>query len=129
MATLADIVIDALQPAALARFWANALSGYAVRPYDEAEIERLRRLGYTPETDPAVAVDGPGPTLFFQRTDATKTQRNRVHLDLDCDAPEQEISRLVALGASVRDVHRDFTVMLDPEGNEFCIKTPGAMAP
>lgn len=124
MAVLAEIVIDAVRPPALARFWAQALAGYAVRPYDNAEIERLRQHGHTPETDPAVAVDGPGPTLFFQRTEAAKAQRNRMHLDLACEAVEPEQRRLMTLGATVRDVRPGFTVMLDPEGNEFCLKAP-----
>jgi hypothetical protein len=34
------------------------------------------------------------------------------------------VARLEALGARVRDVHADFTVMLDPEGNEFCVQEP-----
>ena len=29
-----------------------------------------------------------------------------------------------ALGAGVRDEHDTFTVMLDPEGNEFCVLDP-----
>ena len=45
MARLKDIVIDADHPAALARFWAAALDGYAVAPYDDAEIVRLLALG------------------------------------------------------------------------------------
>ena len=38
MGKLREIVIDADHPAALARFWAAAVDGYAVRPYDEDEI-------------------------------------------------------------------------------------------
>ena len=97
------------------------LEGYAVRPYDDAEIEHLARLGRTPETDPAVAVDGPGPTLFFQETETPKTTRNRVHLDVSTDDRSAEVARLKALGGSVRDEHDTHTVMLDPEGNEFCV--------
>lgn len=122
MADLAEIVFDSLEPAQLARFWAAALHGYAVRPYDAAEIERLASLGFTPETDPSVAVDGPGPTLFFQRVGEPKTLRNRVHLDLTTADRVDEVARLTELGAHVRDEHDTFTVMLDPEGNEFCVR-------
>ncbi len=122
MARLEEIVIDALHPAALARFWGAVLDGYAVRAYDAAEIDRLARLGFTPETDPAVALDGDGPTLFFQRADAPKAGKNRIHLDLSCTSRSAEIARLERLGARVRDAHATHTVMLDPEGNEFCIK-------
>ena len=120
MARLKEIVIDAAHPAALARFWAAALDGYAVRAYDEDEIARLAGLGFTPETDPGVMVDGPGPSFCFQRKQEPKTQRNRVHLDLVGPRPT-EVARLTVLGARIRDEHDGFTVMLDPEGNEFCV--------
>jgi hypothetical protein len=126
-----DIVIDARHPASLARFWAEALDGYAVRAYDTAEIERLAELGLTPETDPTVAVDGPGPTIFVQQMSEPKRARNRVHLDLvGLENREIEVGRLCALGARVRDPldargpRHDHTVMLDPEGNEFCVRDP-----
>ena len=119
-----DIVFDAVDGPALARFWAAALEGYAVRPYDDAEIERLAALGFTPETDPSVAVDGPGPTLWFQRCSEPKLVRNRVHLDLAGGPRRAEVERLCALGATLRDEHDDHTVLLDPEGNEFCVREP-----
>jgi hypothetical protein len=122
LADLAEIVFDSLEPAQLARFWAAALNGYVVRPYDAAEIERLAALGYTPDSDPSVAVDGPGPTLFFQRCSEVKTLRNRVHLDLASVNRVDEVARLIELGAHVRNEHDAFTVMLDPEGNEFCVR-------
>jgi hypothetical protein len=124
MATLREIVFDAHDPPALARFWAAALDGYAVRPYDDEEIARLARLGHTPATDPNVAVDGPGPTLFFQRRAGHEPARGRIHLDVRCASRTAEIPRLEGLGARVRDVHDAYTVMLDPEGNAFCVQGP-----
>lgn len=122
MARIREIVFDCRHPATLARFWAAALDGYAVRSYDDAEIARLAALGFTPETDPTVGVDGPGPTLFFQRVEREpKTARNRVHLDVSSPRRGDEVARLQALGATVRDQHDTYTVMLDPEGNEFCV--------
>jgi hypothetical protein len=50
MATIGDIVVDCARPASLARFWAAALDDYAVAPYDEAEIERLRASASTTST-------------------------------------------------------------------------------
>jgi Glyoxalase-like domain len=122
MARIREIVIDSLHPAALARFWAAALDGYEVRAYDEAELARLASLGLSPETDPTVLVDGPGPILCFQKVDAVNTARDRIHLDVVGLARDQEVARLVALGARVRDRHDSFTVMLDPEGNQFCVQ-------
>jgi Glyoxalase-like domain len=116
-----EIVIDSAKPAELARFWARVLGGYALRPYDAAELARLAALDLTPETDPIVMVDGPGPTLCFQHTREPKAGRNRLHLDLAGAVRPAEIARLIELGATVRDHHDRYSVMLDPEGNEFCV--------
>lgn len=124
MARIREIVIDSLDPPALARFWAAALDGYAVRPYDEAEIARLAAKGRTPETDPAVALDGPGPIIFFQEVSEPKASRNRLHFDLVGGSRPAEVERLCALGATVRDEHDTYSVLLDPEGNEFCVLDP-----
>jgi hypothetical protein len=125
MVRIRDIVIDSQHPAALARFWAAALDGYQVRPYDAAEIARLATLGFTPETDPTVMVDGPGPTLCFQAMPGRTERRNRWHLDLAGGPREREVERLCALGASVREVRDGWTTLLDPEGNPFCVLDPG----
>ncbi len=124
MSRIHSITVDAAHPASLARFWAEALEGYAVRAYDDAEIARLAALGLTPETDPTVMVDGPGPTLCFQQVDGPASGRNRWHLDLRSGPREREVERLCALGAVVRDVHPEWTTLLDPEGNPFCVLDP-----
>jgi hypothetical protein len=121
VATLREIVIDAERPSALARFWAAVLDGYAVRPYDEAEIARLAAKGLTPETDPSVLVDGPGPILCFHQVRERKTGPNRLHLDVECEDQRKEVARLRALGATVKRESGIFVVMQDPEGNEFCV--------
>ena len=41
MGSIREIVFDCETPSALARFWAEMLDGYAVRSYDQAEIDRL----------------------------------------------------------------------------------------
>ncbi len=126
MARLRDIVIDARHPAALARFWAAALAGYAIRPYDEAEIARLAEIGLTPETDTAVAIDGPGPTIFVQQWAEGPQGRSALHLDLaPVGSRSEEVARLCALGATVRDERPDHTVLLDPEGHAFCVLDAG----
>jgi hypothetical protein len=124
VARFRDIVIDCDDAAALARFWAAALDGDQVRAYDDDEIARLASAGYTPATDPAVAVDGPGPTIFFQQVPGERPARNRLHFDLVGEDRATEIARLRALGASTREERRDHTVMLDPEGNTFCVLDP-----
>ncbi|WFR67066.1 hypothetical protein P9139_21425 [Curtobacterium flaccumfaciens] len=42
MSVVADVVLDSERPSLLARYWAEALDGYEVAPYDEDEPERLR---------------------------------------------------------------------------------------
>ena len=129
MAQLHDIVFDSAHPAATARFWAAALDGYAVAPYDEAELARLRALGIDgPEDDPTVLVQpaGQGPRLWFQLVPERKRVKNRVHLDLRAIDVEAEVIHLTGLGASVLSRHDDHTLLADPEGNEFCLFPLGA---
>jgi hypothetical protein len=122
MAQLRDIVIDCSHPASLARFWAAALDGYAVAPYDDDEIERLRSLGITDlQDDPTVIVEGPGPRLFLQRVPEAKPGKNRLHLDLTSADAEAEVDRLVRIGASVLDQYKSHVTLADPQGNEFCV--------
>ena len=122
MAQLRDIVIDCSHPASLAGFWAAALDGYAVAPYDSEEIERLRSLGITDlEDDPMVIVEGPGPRVFLQRVPEAKRAKNRVHLDLATASLEKEVDRLVGLGASVVERYESHVTLTDPQGSEFCL--------
>ncbi len=125
MAQLRDIVIDCSHPASLARFWAAALDGYAIAPYDAEEIERLRSLGITDlEDDPSVLVEGPGPRLFLQVVPEAKQAKNRVHLDLTAAKPEDELARLCRLGARVITRYESHVLLTDPQGNEFCVMLP-----
>jgi hypothetical protein len=69
------------------------------------------------------------PTLWLQRTDTPKNNKNRYHPDLrpgDGDGDvEAEVQRLIDLGARRADVGQTgreaFVVLADPEDNEFCI--------
>lgn len=121
MGRLSEIVFESRTPSALARFWAAALDGYAVRAYDRAEIERLAGLGLTPETDPTVLVDGPGPSLCFHHVPTRDYSNNRVHLDIAAADRPAEVRRLLTLGAEVQREVGAYTVMQDPEGNQFCV--------
>ena len=114
MTSLVDALnVDCRDPRLLADFWSEVL-GYALDEEDEVS---------------AAIVPGPGapgwPMLFFVVPEG-KTVKNRLHLDLS--PPETmaaEVERLVAAGATVQgrvDEGGSFwTVMLDPEGNEFCV--------
>lgn len=125
MAKLHDVVFDCSHPASLARFWAEALDGYEVAPYDDEELERLRREGIEdPEDDPSVLVQpvsGAAPRLFFNKVPERKKTKNRVHLDLWAEDVEAEVERLTRMGASRKARVQDWVAMADPEGNEFDI--------
>jgi hypothetical protein len=132
MAAIRDVIFDSRHPASIARFWASAIDGYQVAPYDDAELARLRTMGVNdPEDDPAVLVEpvtGRGPRLFFQLVPEARTVKNRVHLDLqDADA-DAEADRLTRLGARILARHQDWVTLADPEGNEFCIQRTVATA-
>ena len=70
-----------------------------------------------------------GPHLGFQQVPEPKTLKNRVHLDLGAPDPAALITRAVELGATrLRDYDESgfrWTVLTDPEGNEFCIGAGG----
>ena len=88
---------------------------------NRAELARLEGLGLTPATDPSVPIDGDGPTIWFQKSETATSSRNRVHLDIRTTGRKALVDRVIALGGRVRDEHDGYTVMLDPEGNQFCI--------
>ncbi len=127
------IVFDCRDAAPLARFWAAALD-WSVAPYDEIELARLSAKGITdPEEDPTVMVEPPEgsdlPVLFFTEVPEGKVTKNRVHLDVLADDDlEGEVERLEELGASINNWAEGdggvWCVMLDPEGNEFCVMPP-----
>jgi predicted enzyme related to lactoylglutathione lyase len=110
------IVIDAHDLPRLARFWTQAL-GWRVLSEQRREIV----IG-TSETAPI--------GICFMPVTEAKTVKNRVHLDLTTAAADrdQEIERLLALGAQRVDIGQtgaeSWTVLADPEGNEFCVVRP-----
>jgi len=108
---IVNVTIDCRSPSQLVRFWA------AVLDYDVQHDEDL----YGALTDPT----GRGPRLRFQVVPEEKVVKNRVHLDVAVPDRDAEIERLVELGGiRLRDVEEDgdaWTVLQDPEGNEFCV--------
>ncbi|MFF1868534.1 VOC family protein [Streptomyces sp. CB03911] len=114
--SLHHIVIDAHDLPALARFWAAVL-GWQILS------EREREVVIGPDATAPVGI------CFMPVTDR-KTTKNRLHLDLTAAAEdrEDEIERILALGARRADVGQrgdeSWTVLVDPEGNEFCVVRP-----
>jgi predicted enzyme related to lactoylglutathione lyase len=113
---LHHIVIDTHDLPGLARFWTQAL-GWRVLS------ERDQEIVIGPDVTAPVGI------CFMPVTDA-KTVKNRVHLDLTTSAADRdaEIGRLLALGARRVDIgqtgQESWTVLADPEGNEFCVVRP-----
>ena len=124
MSHLVGIVLDCRQASKLARFWEVAL-GWRIRPYDEAEVDRLAALGLTPETDPMVAIDSPDGSLVFfvQEVPEPRTVKNRMHVDVQL-RDQAHFDELIGLGATVLSEYDGWRLMADPEGNEFCAKHP-----
>jgi predicted enzyme related to lactoylglutathione lyase len=121
--TLDTVTVDCADPRRLAEFWAASLAWVVDDTDDEGAFIRPPQGGHGSDGE-AVAARPTG--LFFQKVPEPKTMKNRVHLDLrPPDSMAAEVERSKALGATVRervDVEGSFwTVMLDPEGNEFCI--------
>ena len=95
-----------------------------------------RALGYVPREDPEddwavlVPVSGPGPRISLGLSRTPIQPHPRVHLDLYAgDAADQaaEVERLIALGAQRNDIGQGdvpWEVMVDPEGNDFCVLSP-----
>jgi hypothetical protein len=126
MATHWTLGCDAVDPQRIASFWIEAL-GYIDEPgYNEVDGASI--------IDP----DGKGPAISFLKVPELKTAKNRMHIDVRVageppwDMAERDqlirtkVSELIAAGAATvrvdsEGVHIDHVVMLDPEGNEFCV--------
>ncbi len=140
MAPRFQVTIDCADPDRLARFWAFAL-GYKLQdppPGFATWPDFLTSIG-VPEPDwnsrsAIVDPEGAGSRVFFQRVPEPKTAKNRLHLDIApyaADDQAAEVARLEAAGARRIDIgqgNTPWTVMADPEGNEFCVlRSPGEL--
>lgn len=143
MAVTVQVSVDCADPAALSRFWAEAL-GYEVDAppkgfdswdafLDAQGVPAELRNEYSACSDP----DGRGTRLFFHRVPEPKAGKNRLHLDVRA-APglegearmarlRERAAELEGIGATrIREAEPEgfdagFIVMADPEGNEFCL--------
>jgi predicted enzyme related to lactoylglutathione lyase len=113
---IAAVVVDCVDPRAMARFWGSAMDWTLHEVTDDGAALR--------------SAEGVGPYLEFIRTPDVKSGWNRVHLDVrpyPGDDAAAEAARLQSLGAAVIDLGESvsWTVLADPEGNEFCLLAPG----
>ena len=105
-----QVVVDAVDPVALGRWWAKAL-GWVVLNNAPEEFE------IRPTADRL-------PGMIFEPVREAKGGKNRLHLDFRPDDQQAEVARLLALGARHADVgqgKQSWVVLADPEGNEFCV--------
>jgi predicted enzyme related to lactoylglutathione lyase len=119
-AAILNITLDCADARAQASFWAAAL-GWTAREQDDVP----GHVEYLVES-PA----GRFPRLYFTTVPEPKTTKNRLHLDLipPGDDPQQELTRLTGLGATVLDDQppgAGWLILADPEGNEFCLEGAG----
>ncbi|TNU73885.1 VOC family protein [Miniimonas arenae] len=120
-----SVVVETTQPRHLADWWARALDWETVYEADDEVVIVPRWARELSEQLPFHRVP---PGLVFVLVEHEKTTKNRLHLDLaphTSDDRDAEIARLESLGATRVDVgqSRDvsWTVLADPEGNEFCV--------
>jgi hypothetical protein len=113
------VVIDCADPAALGRWWSEALGWpVAFEAHDEVVVE--------PSDDDACHDLG----LVFGEVPEPKRHKNRVHLDLASRSVTNQteiVDRLLAMGATHADVGQedvDWVVLSDPAGNELCVLGP-----
>ncbi len=113
-----QVAVDCKDAALLSDFWSEAL-GYAKEDWGEEYGAAV--------FDP----DGAELRIVFLPVPEHKVVKNRVHLDVRTkDSTRQaEVGRLVDLGAKeieTKSISTDtwnstWTIMQDPEGNEFCV--------
>ena len=101
---LYEIGIDAVDPKPVARWWADVLGA----TYGEHEEEAWAWVEDIP--------GAPFECLTFAAVPEPKAVKNRIHWDVQTD----DVQLLVEAGATILDEQPRWTVMADPEGNEFC---------
>jgi hypothetical protein len=111
------LIVDCSDPGRLARFWAEAL-GWVISRDEDPE--------WVVEPSEGSREDCVVPDLLFIKVPEPKTTKNRLHVDLRPEDQATELARLEGLGATRIDVgqgaDRDWVVLADPEGNEFCLQ-------
>lgn len=120
-ARIAAVTFDCDDALVVGRFWSAALG----RPLDPRASSDFASIGMPEHRDTNGWRLDEEPTLLFAKVPERKVAKNRMHVDLAAPDREAEVTRLAELGATrVADVDEwgyEWTVMQDPEGNEFCV--------
>ncbi|MDP9823346.1 hypothetical protein J2S59_003155 [Nocardioides massiliensis] len=110
---LENLVLDAVEPQRLGRFWEAVVGGTPLTDEPDAYETRLE------------IADGPVLDLCFQRVPEPPAEPLRLHLDLLGGSRQpEEVERILALGATHLDIGQGdvpWVVLADPEGNPFCV--------
>ncbi len=108
-----NLVIDAVDPALVGRFWEAAIGGQHLSHAPEGYETRLTVEG------------GPVLDVCVQRVPEPPSEPQRLHIDLSGRGRQaEEVERLLALGARHADIGQGdvpWVVLADPEGNPFCV--------
>ncbi|WP_017933305.1 VOC family protein [Nocardioides sp. Iso805N] len=106
---LYEVVVDAREPERMATWWADVLGA---RVEHEEEFSSVVDI-----------VGAPFEALVFQVVPEPKTVKNRIHWDVTA----ADLGLFLGDGATVlrpQDDEIAWTVLADPEGNEFCAFEP-----
>jgi hypothetical protein len=121
-----SVVVDCHDIAAQARWWAETLD-YTIVYEDEHEVALIPRWMPTEALTAEHWAHQPQGMVFVPVQEG-KTVKNRLHIDLAPHTSQNrdgEVARLLERGATRVDVGQDadvgWTVLADPEGNEFCV--------
>ena len=105
-----NVGIDCNDLRAMSDFWA-AVTGYEPRSSDDDHV-------YLTAADGAFG-------LFMQKVPERRTEKNRLHLDIEVADVDAAVTEVVGLGATELARHGgddgSWAVLADPEGNEFCL--------
>jgi hypothetical protein len=110
-----DLCLDARDHRALAEWWCAAI-GYEIAV--RAGADPRPPEWPVPIRDPA----DKGPLMWINPVPEPKTVKNRMHIDVIGD-----VKALLERGATIvlpKGDDREFDVLADPEGNEFCVFAP-----
>jgi len=109
--TQLELALDTADLPGVGPFWAALLTGSSASLVGDDVVDPTGRV----------------PLLWFQRTEARETPRQRFHFDLwvPHDVAEERIAAAVAAGGRVVDDQEapSFVVLADPEGNRVCVCT------
>ena len=109
---IGSIVIDCNEFDKMLAFWQEALHYVPREPAKD---------GWVVLRDP----EGRNPNVSLNQDPERPLGRNRLHLDLYTDNREDEVKRLLKIGATrhpqTYEPGDDFRVLEDPDGNLFCV--------